>query len=97
AGLEGRFGLAGKDFNWDIYYTHGEGRIYSSQVQNENRHLFAAVDAVVDPTTNDIVCRVALTNPGFLPGCVPINLFGAGSPSAGAIDFVSDQSKYWVI
>lgn len=96
-GLEGRFGLFGKDLNWDIYYTHGEGRINSSQVQNENRNLFAAVDAVVDPISGDIVCRVALTNPGFLPDCVPINLFGRGSPSAAAIDFISDTSRYSVV
>lgn len=95
-GFEGRVGLFGADWNWDIYYTHGEASIYSSQIQNENRNLFAALDAVVDPSSGDVVCRVALTNPGFLPGCVPINLFGHGSPSAEAIDFISNPSEFWV-
>src|SRR5262249_50401719 len=42
-------------------------------------HLFAAADAVRDPASGKIVCRVTLTKPGFLPGCVPINLMGAGN------------------
>lgn len=96
-GLEGKLGLFGKDWNWDVYYTHGEGWVYASQVQNENRNLFAAVDAVRDPASGNIVCRVTLTNPTLLPGCVPVNLFGNGSPSAAAIDWISGLSEYWVL
>jgi len=97
AGLEGSLGLFGKDWKWDVYYTHGDSRANGSQVQNENRNLYAAMDAVVDPSSGNIVCRVSITNPGLLPGCVPVNLFGAGTPSAAAIDFISDVSRYRVV
>ncbi len=97
AGFEGGLGLFGTDWKWEAYYTHGQGKIYSSQVQNENRHLFASLDAVVDPSSGDIVCRVTLTNPGFLPGCVPGNFFGAGNLSAAATDFISGVSEYRVV
>lgn len=53
-----------------------------------NRNLYAAVDAVDDGAGN-IVCRSTLS--GFDAGCVPINLFGNGSPSAEAIDYVTDD------
>lgn len=51
-----------------------------------NRNLYAAVDAVRDPAGN-IVCRSTLA--GLDQDCVPLNLFGTGSPSASAIDYVT--------
>lgn len=60
-----------------------------------------AVDAVRDPASGQIVCRAAL-NLAALPAplraaassCVPINLFGEGSPSQAAIDYVTADSLY---
>lgn len=46
-----------------------------------------AVDAVVNPANGQIVCRSTLSNPGN--GCVPVNLFGAGSPSAAAKGYLN--------
>jgi iron complex outermembrane recepter protein len=58
-----------------------------------NRRLYAAADAVRDPSTGRIVCRSTLF--GLDPGCVPLNLFGEGSPSADAIRYVTgDSVKY---
>src|SRR5690606_11193308 len=51
--------------------------------------IFAAADAVDDGTGN-IVCRVS-TFPGgndAFPGCEPINLFGRGNASPGAVNYV---------
>lgn len=93
-GLEGSFDFFANG-KWDVFYTHGDARLRTSQAQNENRNLFAAVDAVRDPAGN-IVCRVALTNPGLVPGCVPLNPFGSGTPSAEARDFVSNFSQFAV-
>src|SRR5690606_9183879 len=45
------------------------------------------VDAVDDGTGN-IVCRVSLFGNAF-PGCQPINLFGRGNASPGAVDYVT--------
>jgi outer membrane receptor protein involved in Fe transport len=56
--------------------------------------LYAAADAVRDPTSGNIVCRVTLTNPGLYPGCVPINLFGSGAPSQAAINYVEGSASY---
>lgn len=40
------------------------------------------VDAVVNPANGQIVCRSTLLNPAN--GCIPINLFGVGSPNLDA-------------
>jgi outer membrane receptor protein involved in Fe transport len=49
----------------------------------------AALDAVVDPGTGQIVCYAALQDPANWSDCVPLNLFGAGNASQAAIDYVT--------
>jgi outer membrane receptor protein involved in Fe transport len=49
----------------------------------------AAIDAVVDPATGEIVCYAALQDPANWSDCVPLNLFGAGNASQEAIDYVT--------
>lgn len=51
------------------------------------RNMYAAADAVIDPATNQIVCRSTLM--GYDPGCVPLDLFGVGAPSAAALRYIS--------
>jgi iron complex outermembrane receptor protein len=95
AGLEGTFDFLDNG-RWDIFYTHGDAQLRTSQAQNENRNLFAAVDAVRNPANGNIVCRISLVNPGLLPGCAPLNPFGSGTLSAAAADFVSNTSTFQV-
>jgi iron complex outermembrane receptor protein len=83
--LDGKFG---DGWRWSAYYSHGEnqnnidtpGFILTKNYAN-------AVDSVISPTTGQAVCRVALTDPST--ACVPINLFGEGSPSAAATAYVT--------
>jgi iron complex outermembrane receptor protein len=94
AGLNGTIGASWK---WDASYSHGKTTLHA-QVQNVGNlsHEYAQADAVRDPATGQIVCRVALTNPGLYPGCVPINLFGEGSPSAAAKAYALGTSTQFV-
>jgi len=50
--------------------------------------LPAALDAVVDPGTGNIVCNAALLDPANWSDCVPVNLFGAGNVSPAALDYL---------
>jgi outer membrane receptor protein involved in Fe transport len=81
-------GSIGSSLRWSAYYTHGE---FQNNIDTPGfilRDNYAnAVDAVLNPATNQIVCRVTLTNPNS--GCVPINLFGQGAPSAAARAYVT--------
>jgi len=76
---------------WNVqgYYQYGHSRRTWDQYALRVDRIFAAVDAVDDGSGN-IVCRVSLDPEGTaaFPGCQPINLFGRGNASAGAIDYV---------
>ena len=93
AGVNGRlFG----DFTWDAHYTHGYTRTMLTTHNNVNAaRLYAAADAVVDPSTGKTVCEVSISAPGAFPGCVPIDLFGQGNESQAALNYVEGDT-YWV-
>lgn len=85
ASLDGNFG---DTWRWSAYYTYGETRRLDRSLGNVvNARLAAAIDSIADPVTGQPVCRNLATN----PRCVPINLFGYGSPSAAAIDYVTED------
>jgi iron complex outermembrane receptor protein len=89
-GLDGRLA---KDWTWHAGYSNGETKMHGQVTNNPTLvNLFAAADAVRDANGN-IVCRVSVTNPGAVPGCVPINLFGEGAPSQAAMNFILGASE----
>lgn len=86
AGLNGRFANV---WHWNANYTHSRTTTNTRGDQNQNlAHLYAALDAVVDPATGQIVCKATLTDPSAYPGCVPINVFGPTAPSQQALAYV---------
>ncbi len=90
-GLEGKFG---DGYEWDLSLTHGNAK--QDNRNNSNLHLgrySAALDAVINPATNQVVCNVTLTNPGAYPGCVPMNIFGSNSESQAALDYVIGRTS----
>jgi outer membrane receptor protein involved in Fe transport len=94
-GVLGATGSLPHGWTYDASYTHGETHqeVSERHLMNMN-HLYAAVDAVVNPAGGQIVCNAVLA--GHNPGCVPLNLFGAGSPSAAAIGYVTGASTEWL-
>ena len=92
AGLQGTIF---KSYNWEAYYTHGEGRVDQVTRDNVNtERMYAAIDAVTDPRTGNIVCRVSITAPGAFPNCVPMNILGNGAPSQAAINYVNGETRW---
>jgi iron complex outermembrane recepter protein len=79
---------------WDIDGSVDNGLTYSqlgnSNIINQTK-LFDAVDAVVNPANNQIVCRSELTAPH---GCSPLNILGSGSASAAALAYIKDREAY---
>jgi outer membrane receptor protein involved in Fe transport len=83
------FGGSGDIFNrfkWDADYSYSHSQQFLDLYNLDNVKTRAALDAVV--SGGQIVCNVTITNPGLYPGCVPLNLFGQGSPSAAAIAYI---------
>ena len=82
-------------WKFQAYYQHGEADLTSLTIGTiDNQHLFAAMDAVRDPATGNIVCRVALTNPGLYPGCAPFNPFGLRAETDAALAYVQGVARY---
>ena len=83
AGLNGKFG---DTWTWSAHYEFGQTR-YSARVFDniDTSNFNNATNAVVGPN-GQIVCKSTLTSPNN--GCVPLDLFGEGSPSAAAIKYI---------
>lgn len=97
-GVVGAKGRWFDDWSWDAYYQYGRNHFQQARIGNVNVANFRrAIDAVETP--GGIVCRVnADANPANDdPACVPFNLFGVGSPSAAAIDYVTGTSTFKMI
>ncbi|HEY5756901.1 MAG TPA: TonB-dependent receptor, partial [Steroidobacter sp.] len=89
AGLKGDFG---NSFKWNASGQYGRTKFSNVQPQNLLvGNLILAADAVRDPVSGNIVCRANLNGANGAPGCAPINLFGKGSPSAAALDYITDR------
>jgi|TARA_R100000501_G_scaffold18139_1_gene36363 outer membrane receptor protein involved in Fe transport len=90
-GVEGEIGDL---WTWDVSGVYGQNRYENDQINNLiPPRLSLAADAVVDPNSGDIVCRANLGGANGAPGCVPINLFGQGSPSAAALGYVIGRGE----
>jgi len=91
----GASGELGGGWHWDAHVGWGRNDYAQDVPRNRNIAKFRfATDAVI--SNGQPVCRATLPGPAFnaaAAGCVPINLFGNGSPSAAAIDYVTDPSR----
>ncbi len=92
------FGFKGKtfgDFSWDAHYTHGQNAVTLLSINNLNTDRFyAAIDAVTDPASGQIVCRSTLVSPGAFPGCQPLNILGQGNSSQAADNYVFGTTSW---
>ena len=90
------------DWKWDANLQ--QGRTNNTQVifnSTITANYKAAVYAIAGPTGSPI-CGPVASNPNLTAaqrllvpaGCVPINIFGAGSPSAAALGYITADS--WV-
>ncbi|WP_394658343.1 TonB-dependent receptor plug domain-containing protein, partial [uncultured Novosphingobium sp.] len=62
---------------YDAYYTYGRTDVRATNLNDRLSDRFtAALDAVRDPATGQIVCRSAAARAA---GCVPVNTFGANT------------------
>lgn len=92
-------GFDGKipDSSWSYYWYGQMGRDLDSYKTHDDPisdNLYRASDAVVDPGSGRIVCRQSLSNPAPTAisnpvGCLPLNIFGVGNASPGALKYVT--------
>jgi outer membrane receptor protein involved in Fe transport len=93
SGLSGKFS---DKYDWSLGYSHGSTTLDVGHEGNfDNQRYYAGLDAVKN-AQGQIVCRITITNPGVLDGCIPFNIFGNGAPSKAAYDYISQTSKWYV-
>ena len=88
--ITGIKGSLGGSWSFDASYGFGKTRtltLFTGDVIKANRTR--AIDAVAGPG-GTVICRSTIANP--TNGCVPLNLFGEGSPSQAAIDYITGIS-----
>ena len=77
------------EWKLDGYYQYGRT---DSNIAMDNAirldRIYQAIDAVRNSAGN-IVCKSTLMYPGN--GCVPMNVFGVGSPSQASIDWITQD------
>ena len=87
--LVGFEGDVAEKWNWQTYYAFGrmdDSQQGGGQINVASmREALNVIDGDGDPNTLDPICASA---PARAEGCVPINLFGLGSISAEAADYV---------
>jgi len=105
-GFEGDFEVGERDFYWEVGGVVGQNNIETESNLLNNRRFLNAIDAVVDPSTGNIVCQVTLDGEPDLVGsglsetssdvsaCEPLNLFGEGAASAEALDYISQRGIF---
>jgi iron complex outermembrane recepter protein len=75
-------------WNVDGYAQYGKNELDAAQEGGVRLdRIYLATDAVVDPVSGAIRCNVTLTS-GYAPDCVPLNVFGRGNASPGAVDWI---------
>lgn len=90
--LEGDFSFLGHNYNWNIFYNHGETEGGFSQLQvNQQKFLFAT--NAVSNAAGQAVCAplpatATAAQTAAYQGCQPLNLFGLGAPSAASLGYV---------
>jgi iron complex outermembrane recepter protein len=103
-GLTGALG----NFDWDVFYSHGDSRLEVVNPNNtDNAKYLASLDAVIAPpgtivnglnVSGTIVCWVT-TQPQFAslyPGCVPTNIVDPNGPSVGSYNYLKQRTS-WVL
>ncbi len=92
AGLNGKLS---DNWTWEAAATHSQSKITTTDDNNiDNQKLWAALDAVTDPGSGQIVCRVSISNPGLYPGCAPLNPFGPTSESAASLSYITQATSF---
>ena len=91
AGLDGSFHIGDKSFTWEVVGNFGRSTANGSSPQIVTQNFNNAVDAVLSPT-GQISCRPGVVSANIKTRsatCTPINLFGQGSISPAALDYIT--------
>jgi iron complex outermembrane recepter protein len=94
AGLNGDFSLGSRNFNWEVSVSYGT----SNNTQVTPSYVFQNLANALNATTNSagqIVCGGTPVNgptSTISSQCAPLNIFGQGSPSVAALQYITHMA-----
>jgi outer membrane receptor protein involved in Fe transport len=92
AGLNGLLG----QYKWTFGYQWQRSTTSLNEINTVNNgRMYAALNAVVNPATGQIVCNAALANPSAYGNCVPLNAFGSSATSQAAFNYIATSAESW--
>lgn len=98
-GSVGARGSFGDHWSWQVYYDYGvnnEDNTFGPQPISALES--ASVNSILNPATGQPECAPGAPKNSAGASCVPVNLFGYGSPSAAAYDyFMGTAAEQWNI
>jgi len=86
-GAEGDIVAGDRTYQWEVSGNYGRSVGTSKQPSLVQQNFLNAIDAVRDPATGNIVCATGGS------ACAPLNLFGAGSASQAARDYITTIAR----
>ena len=96
AGFEGKTDAFDTTWTWDASYSRSTTLVSTRTPSDEiTANYNRASDAVVDPATGQIVCRV-ITGDIYGRPCVPYNVMGIGVNTKAALDYISSTAYSWI-
>jgi iron complex outermembrane receptor protein len=93
-GVNGDFALGTRSYNWEIAGNYGYSRDTNHTPSYVFQNLLNALNATRDASGN-IVCAGNPVNSPIAtgsPACAPLNIFGQGSPSAAAVQYITHNA-----
>jgi outer membrane receptor protein involved in Fe transport len=92
-GLDGHFGMLGRQWNWEVVGNYGRSHAVGKAVMVNEQNFQNAVNAVTDASGN-IVCAPHTDSPfpTLSSQCVPLNLFGTGRSSQEAVNYILSRA-----
>lgn len=90
-GAAGLKGSLSSRWHFDLSGSYQSSYYRLDVLEPNQRNLYAAADAVVNPANGQIACRSTLQ--GLDPGCVPIDLFGTNTVSQAANAYVMGLNR----
>ncbi|HEX3398019.1 MAG TPA: TonB-dependent receptor plug domain-containing protein, partial [Steroidobacteraceae bacterium] len=94
AGLNGEFALGSRNFNWEVSVSYGT----SDNTQVTPSYVFQNLANALNATRNaagQIVCAGTPVNgptSTISSTCAPLNIFGEGSPSVAALQYITHMA-----
>jgi outer membrane receptor protein involved in Fe transport len=94
-GINGDFNAGSRNFTWEVAANYGYSRDINRQPSLVWQNALNALNSQIDPATGNIVCApnagpAPVTTPSST--CAPLNIFGQGSPSNAALQYLTHNA-----